>query len=100
LALQGSNDDMGSNDGVPDLGSGVDMETFDQILEMDDDTERSFSKSLFIDFVSQASETFSKMEENLYAMDFLFSWRCFFPFLPHGSWTALHGRGPPPSTAN
>jgi osomolarity two-component system phosphorelay intermediate protein YPD1 len=71
LTTQASNEDVGSDvpdtgDGVPDLGNGVDMETFSQILEMDDDGDRSFSKSLFVDFVAQAAETFTKIEESLY----------------------------------
>jgi len=75
--MQGSNEDVGSDapdtSDAPDLGSGVDMETFNQILEMDDDGDRSFSKSLFVDFVAQAEDTFNKIEENLYVSLFYIS---------------------------
>ncbi|KAI8458292.1 signal transduction histidine kinase [Phakopsora pachyrhizi] len=38
------------------------METFGQLLEMDDDEEHSFSKSLTYDYFDQAVTTFSEMD--------------------------------------
>lgn len=43
----------------------VDMDTFNQILEMDEDPDREFSKPLVIGFFEQAWETFSEMDEAL-----------------------------------
>ncbi|WAR60577.1 hypothetical protein PtB15_9B516 [Puccinia triticina] len=40
----------------------VDMETFGQLLEMDDDEEHSFSKSLTWDYFDQAVTTFKEMD--------------------------------------
>lgn len=40
------------------------METFNQILEMDDDDEdREFSKDIVYNFFDQASETLTDMEK-------------------------------------
>lgn len=40
------------------------METFEQILEMDDDPEtREFSHSLVWDYFTQAEDTFKTMEK-------------------------------------
>jgi osomolarity two-component system phosphorelay intermediate protein YPD1 len=45
---------------------GVDMETFSQILEMDDSPDdRDFSKPLVLGFFEQAWETFGKMDKAL-----------------------------------
>lgn len=44
----------------------VDRSTFDQILEMDDDDEREFSKAIVFGFFDQAEETFRQMEESVY----------------------------------
>lgn len=50
----------------PDFGDKVDMLTFSQILEMDEDeTERDFSKPLVMGFFEQAEETFEKMDTAL-----------------------------------
>jgi osomolarity two-component system phosphorelay intermediate protein YPD1 len=55
--------------GLPDAGDSIDAATFEQILEMDDDEEeREFSKSIVFDFFTQAENTFSKMDSNLYAL--------------------------------
>ena len=52
--------------GFPDFGDNVDVATFEQILEMDDDEEeREFSKSIVFDFFQQADSTFDKMDENM-----------------------------------
>ncbi|KAF3765856.1 hypothetical protein M406DRAFT_356087 [Cryphonectria parasitica EP155] len=59
---------MADNDDatLPDFGDKVDMPTFTQILEMDEDeTEREFSKPLVLNFFEQAEETFEKMEKAL-----------------------------------
>ncbi|TPX10980.1 uncharacterized protein E0L32_008017 [Thyridium curvatum] len=51
---------------MPDLGDAVDMSTFSQILEMDEDeNEREFSKPLVFGFFEQAEETFEKMDKAL-----------------------------------
>lgn len=48
---------------MPDFGDNVDMATFSQILEMDDDeAEREFSKPLVFNFFEQVEETFEKMD--------------------------------------
>jgi osomolarity two-component system phosphorelay intermediate protein YPD1 len=44
----------------------IDRGVFEQVLEMDEDTERSFSHSLVQDFTEQAEETFTKMRAQLY----------------------------------
>ena len=47
----------------------IEMPTFQQILEMDDDEEeRDFSKSIVYDFFEQAESTFEKMEAALYVI--------------------------------
>ena len=46
---------------LPDGGDSIDAATFEQILEMDDDEEREFSKSIVFDFFTQAESTFDKM---------------------------------------
>jgi len=49
------------------LGDGVDMPIFGQILEMDEnEEERDFSKPLVSGFLEQAQETFVKMDNALY----------------------------------
>ena len=44
----------------------VDHAIFDQLLEMDDDDEREFSKSIVWNFFEQAETTFTQIEEALY----------------------------------
>ncbi|RDW62778.1 hypothetical protein BP5796_11080 [Coleophoma crateriformis] len=55
--------------GAPDLsalGPNIDVLTFEQILEMDDDEdEREFSRSIVFGFFEQAEATFVKMEDAL-----------------------------------
>jgi osomolarity two-component system phosphorelay intermediate protein YPD1 len=51
---------------MPDFGDNVDVSTFNQILEMDDDeSDRDFSKPLVFNFFEQAEETFDKMDKAL-----------------------------------
>lgn len=54
---------------VPDAGDSIDAATFEQILEMDDDEDRDFSKSIVFDFFSQAESTFEKMNSCLVKRD-------------------------------
>lgn len=42
------------------------MPTFDQILQMDDDDDRDFSKEIVYGFFDQAESTFVKMDEAMY----------------------------------
>jgi len=52
-----------------DLGEGIDAITFEQILEMDDDDDRDFSKSIVFGFFEQAEQTFTKMDDALEEKD-------------------------------
>jgi len=54
---------------LPDAGDSIDGPTFEQILEMDDDDERDFSKSIVFDFFTQAESTFDKMNSCLVKRD-------------------------------
>ncbi|KAL1958161.1 hypothetical protein VTO42DRAFT_5016 [Malbranchea cinnamomea] len=47
----------------------VDLSTFEQILEMDDDDSREFSRSIVYGYFEQAESTFSKMEEAISVPD-------------------------------
>lgn len=50
--------------GLGDLGESIDVLTFEQILEMDDDEEeREFSRSIVFGFFEQAEQTFVKMDD-------------------------------------
>jgi osomolarity two-component system, phosphorelay intermediate protein YPD1 len=44
----------------------VDMAIFSQILELDDDERREFSKSMVSDYYSQVDATLIKMDDALY----------------------------------
>lgn len=59
--------------GAPDLsslGPNIDVSTFEQILEMDDDEdEREFSRSIVFGFFEQAEQTFVKMDDALKEKD-------------------------------
>ncbi|KAL8726843.1 MAG: hypothetical protein Q9166_006459 [cf. Caloplaca sp. 2 TL-2023] len=58
--------DAGST-GLPDFGDNIELMTFEQILEMDDDEEeRDFSKSIVFGFFEQAENTFKNMDASLY----------------------------------
>ena len=50
---------------LPDCGDAIDPTTFEQILEMDDDEEREFSKQIVFDFFEQARQTFQNIEVHL-----------------------------------
>jgi osomolarity two-component system phosphorelay intermediate protein YPD1 len=50
---------------LPDAGDSIDGATFEQILEMDDDDDRDFSRSIVFDFFTQAESTFDKMDSCL-----------------------------------
>ena len=50
---------------LPDGGDSIEAATFEQILEMDDDDDRDFSRSIVFDFFTQAESTFSKMDSCL-----------------------------------
>ena len=41
----------------------LDLATFEQLLEMDDDQDRDFSKSIVWNYFEQAEATFREMEE-------------------------------------
>jgi len=43
----------------------IDQPTFNQLLEMDDDDEREFSKSIISNYIEQAETTFGQMETAL-----------------------------------
>lgn len=45
-----------------DFGDNVDKATFSQILDMDEDEDKDFSKSIVFGFLDQAETTFEKME--------------------------------------
>jgi len=50
----------------------VDVSTFSQILDMDDDEEeREFSRGIVFDFFDQADQTFAKMDAALKGKNFL-----------------------------
>lgn len=55
----------------PSLEEGQDMidsSAFEQILEMDDDDDRDFSKGIVFGFFDQAVTTFDKMEKAMYVL--------------------------------
>lgn len=54
---------------MPEYGDHIDQVTFEQILEMDDDGESSFSQDIVWKFFEQAESTFEKMEECLGSRD-------------------------------
>ncbi|KAF8454567.1 osomolarity two-component system, phosphorelay intermediate protein YPD1, partial [Terfezia claveryi] len=47
----------------------IDLETFSQILDMDDDEEREFSKTIVFEFFEQAEKTIIDMREGLRMKD-------------------------------
>ncbi|KAK6345456.1 hypothetical protein TWF718_007372 [Orbilia javanica] len=62
--------DDGNFDLPEDAREYVDVETFEQILEMDDDDpEREFSRGLVVGFFDQAMNTFDEMDESLKRKD-------------------------------
>ncbi|PNY25189.1 histidine phosphotransferase HPT1p [Tolypocladium capitatum] len=59
-----------ANEGVETgLGDAVDMDTFNQILEMDDPGDHEFSSSLVFGFFEQVEETFESMDTALAKKD-------------------------------
>ena len=50
---------------LSDVKELIDAGTFEQILEMDDDDDRDFSKGIVYGFFDQAEATFKKMEKAL-----------------------------------
>ncbi|RHZ44721.1 Hpt domain-containing protein [Aspergillus thermomutatus] len=50
---------------LPEMSEVLDKSTFEQILEMDDDDDRDFSKGIVYGFFDQAETTFEKMEKAL-----------------------------------
>lgn len=58
-----------TSEGAPDLGdlspSIIDMDIFSQLLEMDDEEDREFSKSIVWNYFDQAESTFLKMDSAL-----------------------------------
>jgi len=45
-----------------DFGDDVEKSTFEQILDMDEEDDRDFSKSIVFGFLEQATTTFEKMD--------------------------------------
>lgn len=62
-------DDKAAADDVVDFGDAIDMNTFDQILEMDDPGSNEFSSSIVFSFFTQAQDTFDEMDIALKAKD-------------------------------
>lgn len=52
-----------------EYGDNLDQATFEQILEMDDDSTQEFSRSIVYSFFDQAQATFRKMELSLEKKD-------------------------------
>ncbi|KPI43242.1 Multistep phosphorelay regulator 1 [Cyphellophora attinorum] len=50
-----------------DFGDQVDKATFAQILDMDEEEDRDFSKSIVFGFLEQADQTFDKMDAEIKA---------------------------------
>ncbi|KAH8168896.1 hpt domain-containing protein [Sarocladium implicatum] len=50
-----------------DLSEVLDMNTFEQILEMDEPDDNEFSSSIVLGFLDQAEETFTSMDQALEA---------------------------------
>jgi len=56
--------------GLAELGESIEIVTFEQILEMDDDPEeREFSRSIVLGFFEQAESTFIKLDDALKEKD-------------------------------
>lgn len=54
---------------MPKLGDSLDVPTFEQILEMDDDEdEREFSRGIVFGFFDQAKSTFTELDDCLYVI--------------------------------
>lgn len=57
----------------PPTSSFIDFETFDQILEMDDEGDDSFSRGIVSGFVEQAQTTFDEMEGFMFVPRWVFA---------------------------
>ena len=57
---------------LADVKDIIDESTFEQILEMDDEDDRDFSKGIVYGFFDQAKATFKKMEDELYVRRIFF----------------------------
>ncbi|GAA5865625.1 hypothetical protein JCM8547_007666 [Rhodosporidiobolus lusitaniae] len=68
-AKEEEKDDKDVDVGEPSSGPVVDMEVFGQLLEIDDDDEHEFSKTLAFDYIGQAETTFVEIDEALAARD-------------------------------
>jgi osomolarity two-component system phosphorelay intermediate protein YPD1 len=58
-----------SDEGDFDFGDNVDKATFEQILDMDEEDDRDFSKSIVFGFLEQAEQTFGKMDAAMHGRD-------------------------------
>lgn len=54
---------------LPEAGDSLDVVTFGQILEMDDEDDRDFSRSIVLEFFTQAESTFNNMDSCLAEKD-------------------------------
>ncbi|KAI9348595.1 signal transduction histidine kinase [Obelidium mucronatum] len=54
---------------MTDYGDIVDSSVFDQLLEMDDDENRDFSKGIAKDYMTQAETTLLELDDSLGKMD-------------------------------
>lgn len=52
-------------DDLDKIGDAIDLTTFSQILEMDDEGDHEFSMSIVYGFFDQARETFDQMDKAL-----------------------------------
>lgn len=50
---------------VPSFDSTIEREVFDQLLEMDDEDDRTFSQEIVWNFFEQATSTFAEMDTAL-----------------------------------
>ncbi|KXJ96910.1 hpt domain-containing protein [Microdochium bolleyi] len=70
MPSQDQNHDSHESSSLPDFGDAIDMNTFGQILEMDDsEDDRDFSQGIVFDFFEQVQETFERMDAALEAKD-------------------------------
>jgi len=72
MAPSAAHVDDSADDLAADLSAfedSLDQSTFEQILEMDDDREREFSRSIVYGFFDQAESTFVKMEKAISVKD-------------------------------
>ncbi|SPO03397.1 related to multistep phosphorelay regulator 1 [Cephalotrichum gorgonifer] len=54
---------------LEELQDDIDVTTFEQILEMDDEDDREFSRTLVFEFLTQGEETFAKIEKSIAEKD-------------------------------